>query len=62
MDALGAEKTSRNSVILACFHTNTSLIGFPDMVQKGESSDPYDPPLDPLLTYGYVRLGIISQI
>ena len=31
------------------FHTNTSFFGFPDMVLKGESFDPYDPPLDPPL-------------
>ena len=58
MYVLGAEMTSRNSV----FSYQYIIIGFPDMVQKGELSDPYDPPLDPLLTYGYVGLGIISQI
>ena len=28
------------------------FFGFPDMVQKGGSSDPYDPPLDPPLNRG----------
>ena len=39
---------SRNSVvILVCFHT------IPRYTSGGESSDPYDPPLDPLLIIAY---------
>ena len=36
------------------FNTNTSFFGFPNMVQKGGSFDPYDPPLDSPLDRLYI--------